>query len=185
MPNLVRCKVCGFIIREDQLGDVCPACGVPRTAFEPYKEKVSEKRQKILDMHLHPVLVHFPEAFGIFIFLLSAIGFISTGAFKSTILCAIPLIAIFLPLFAFFGILSGMLDGKTRFKKLNTPYLRKKIIFGTIFLGLSLILAIGSFIMINTPFGLIFVFFLSLACVLTGGILGLIGGSLLEAKLPN
>ncbi len=185
MPNLVRCKACGFVIREDRLGDVCPACGVPRSSFEPYKEKVSEKRQKILDMHLHPVLVHFPEAFGIFILILSAIGFIATGGFRAVLLCAIPLLAIFLPIFAVFAILSGVLDGKTRFKKLDTPHLKKKIIFGTVFLGLSIILAIGSSIMIYTPYGLIFVFSLSLACVLVGGILGLIGGSLLEAKLPN
>jgi len=64
---------------------------------------------------------------------------------------------------------------KTRFKKLDTPHLRKKIIFGTVFLALSVFLAIGSFIMINTPYGLILVFSLSFACVLIGGLLGLIG----------
>ena len=40
---LVRCRACGFIMEEEKLGDVCPACGIPRKAFEPYKETMSKK----------------------------------------------------------------------------------------------------------------------------------------------
>jgi len=61
MPNLIRCKACGFVIQEERLGDVCPRAVCRDRRLKPYKEKVSENRQKILDMHLHPVLVHFPK----------------------------------------------------------------------------------------------------------------------------
>ncbi len=32
--TMLKCKACDFIINEAKLGDACPACGVPRTAFE-------------------------------------------------------------------------------------------------------------------------------------------------------
>jgi hypothetical protein len=30
MKELVRCRPCGFVIEADKLGEVCPACGLPR-----------------------------------------------------------------------------------------------------------------------------------------------------------
>ena len=185
MKQLVRCKVCGFIIEEGKLKDRCPACGVPRKAFEPYKENITEKRKKILDLDLHPVVVHFPQAFSVFIFFLAAVAIIFPVLFPDQIRCSIPIMAVFLPLFTAAAILSGMLDGNTRFKKLKTPHLIKKIIFGTIFLILSIILAIFSVLLIDTEMGIVLVFIFSLGCVVCGTILGLIGKTLTNAKLPN
>jgi rubredoxin len=44
MKELVRCRPCGFVMDADKLGDVCPACGLPRKVFEPYRERVSLNR---------------------------------------------------------------------------------------------------------------------------------------------
>lgn len=185
MPKLLRCKACGFIIREDKLGTKCPACGAPRAAFEPYEEKIDPKRKKILDMHLHPVIVHFPQAFSVLILFLTGIGLIFPSFLRTQFLCTIHILAILLPIVVLPTISSGILDGKTRFKKVSTPYLKKKIIFGTIFLVLSTILAFISVFLTNEELFLIYTLILSLGCVLCGLILGLIGGSLLESKLPN
>ena len=185
MKKLLRCKACGFIIEEGKLGDICPACGVPRSSFEPYEEKISEKRKKILDLDLHPVVVHFPQAFSAFIVLLAAINVLFPILFADQILCSIPIMAVFLPIVTAGAILSGMLDGKTRFKKLKTPHLIKKIIIGTIFLGLSIVLAIISVLLISTEIGIALVLIFSLGCLICGTILGLIGKTLTNAKLPG
>ena len=185
MTSFLRCRVCGFIIKEGKLGYRCPACGVPRTAFEPYDDKITEKRRKILDLDIHPVIVHFPQAFSIFILFLTIIIIIFPGFLRSEILCSIPILALFLPLVVAGAIFSGAFDGKTRFKKLNTPHLIKKIIYGTIFFALSIPLAIFSFFAITSEIGLILVLIFSLGCVICGTILGLIGKTLRNAKVPN
>ena len=119
MTSLLRCRVCGFIIKEGKLGDRCPACGVPRTAFESYDDKITEKRRKLLDMDIHPVVVHFPQAFSVFILFLTIFTLIFPNFLRAEILCSIPILAIFLPLVTAAAIFSGAFDGKTRFKKLN------------------------------------------------------------------
>ena len=43
---MVRCKACGFLMKEGKLGDRCPACGAPKTAFEPYKDPMAWNRRR-------------------------------------------------------------------------------------------------------------------------------------------
>src|SRR5664280_760620 len=62
MKELVRCRPCGFVIEADKLGDVCPACGMPRKVFEPYRERVSRNRLKLLNFDLHPIAIHLSQA---------------------------------------------------------------------------------------------------------------------------
>ena len=59
----LKCKACGYIIDEKKLGDVCPACGVPRKAFEPWTDDMSPRRRTLLTLNLHPIALHFPQAF--------------------------------------------------------------------------------------------------------------------------
>ena len=44
-----------------KVGEICPACGVPAKMFEPYDDKVSEARRRMIDLHIHPVIVHSPR----------------------------------------------------------------------------------------------------------------------------
>jgi rubredoxin len=101
MKELVRCRPCGFVIESDKLGDVCPACGMPRKVFEPYRERVSRNRLMLLNLDLHPIAIHLSQALVI-------------------------------------AIITGVIDGLTRFKTLSTPILRVKIIFSLIILTLSI-----------------------------------------------
>ena len=185
MKKLVRCKVCGFIIQEGKLKDKCPACGVQRTAFEPYTPDISEKRKKILDLDLHPVIVHFPQAFGVLIFILAILTLIFPLFFPNQFRVTIQVLSGFLPFVVLGAMLSGMLDGKTRFKKLTTSHLKKKIAFGSIFLAFSIVIVFISAFLINTLPGLIIVLIFSFGCVVCGSILGLIGKSLLNAAFKG
>ena len=60
--KLYICRPCGYVLKESELGDVCPACGLPRKVFEDYKERMSPGRSKILQLDLHPIAVHFPQS---------------------------------------------------------------------------------------------------------------------------
>ncbi len=84
MKELVRCRPCGFVMEAGKLGDVCPACGMPRKVFEPYREKVSINRLRLLNLDLHPIAIHLSQTLVIAIpvlvvlvnFLLFALSFL-------------------------------------------------------------------------------------------------------------
>ena len=61
--ELVRCRPCGYVMKASDLGDVCPACGLPRNVFEPYREKVSPNRLFLLSLDIHPIAIHMSQTF--------------------------------------------------------------------------------------------------------------------------
>ncbi len=182
MKNLIRCKVCGFIMDEGSLKDVCPACGVPKTAFEPYSSKVSEKRENILNLHIHPILVHLPQGFIIFLFIILILKLIVPEPFDSLLLITANIICNAMPVFVALAIISGIFDGKVRFKKLKSPYIKIKIVSGSILFILSLILII---LIILGHSNYIIMFIFSALFILCSSILGKIGVSLINVKVPG
>lgn len=140
MKELVRCRPCGFVIESDKLGDVCPACGMPRKVFEPYRERVSRNRLILLNFDLHPIAIHLSQALVIAIPLLAVL----TSFFKQfqpNIMNDVMIFSVFIfPFTLVLAIITGIIDGLTRFKTLATPILRVKIIFSLIILTLSLAL---------------------------------------------
>lgn len=140
MKELVRCRPCGFVIEADKLGDVCPACGLPRKVFEPYRERVSRNRLVLLNFDLHPIVIHLSQALVIAIPLLAIV----TNLFKQfqpEILKNVLAFSVFVfPFTLIMAIITGVIDGLTRFKTLATPILRVKIIFSLIILMLSVAL---------------------------------------------
>lgn len=141
------CSVCGYIIEPGHDPDVCPACGFPKTAFKPYIDKISPKRRKILDLHLHQIIIHFPQAFALFMFFLLGSHFLLTGHWQMAFLVTAKIMSIFLPFAVLAAILSGYIEGTTRFKRVDTPALRAKIVVGILFLGCS----IGVFACLSMP----------------------------------
>jgi uncharacterized membrane protein len=184
MQNYVRCKACGYIMKEGS-ADVCPACGVPGTAFEPYKLTISEKRKKILDLHLHPIIVHFPQAFALFAFALLVGAYLFGNPLKDTLVTTSKVVITLLPFSVFFGFLSGILDGKARFKKLKAPFLKQKIILGSTFIIFSTISAIFIYFADPSGFTWLIEIFLLLICTALSALLGKTGASLAESKLPG
>src|SRR5665647_2085290 len=140
MKELVRCRPCGFVIESDKLGDVCPACGMPRKVFEPYRERVSRNRLLLLNFDLHPIAIHLSQALVIAIPLLALITNLFSD-FQPVVLKNVLIFSVFVfPFTLVMAIITGVIDGLTRFKTLATPLLRVKIIFSIIILTLSIAL---------------------------------------------
>lgn len=186
MTEYVRCKACGYIMEASKVKTKCPACGVPAAQFEAFKPRMSEKRKRILDLHAHPIIVHFPQAFSTGLVLLAALlAILGEGAARTAALGAARSLAIVLPLFVLAAFGAGVLDGKIRFHKLSTPILVRKIIVGALFFVFSLGgAAYGAFTALDSgvllPFALLEI--LSLGA---GTVLGMLGSGLLDAGFPG
>jgi len=181
MKELVRCRPCGFVMEADKLGDVCPACGLPRKVFEPYRERVSRNRLMMLNFDLHPIAIHLSQSFVIAIPIITMLVILFPG-FQTEILKSVLVFSVFLfPLTLVLAIITGIIDGLTRFKTLATPLLRVKIIFSIIILTLSVALLFVSRDE-NYNYLTIIISILSLAA---GIRLGLWGKRLITVILPG
>jgi len=181
MKELVRCRPCGFVMEADKLGDVCPACGLPRKVFEPYRERVSINRLFVLNLDLHPIVIHLSQALVIAIPLLILLTYFF-GNFQPVIIKSVLIFSVFVfPFTLVFAILTGMVDGLTRFKTLKTPLLRVKIIFSIIIFLLSTAMLL---VAPHENYGL-WTFILSILCLAAGVQLGLSGKKLINVILPG
>ena len=181
MKELVRCRPCGFVMEADKLGDVCPACGMPRRAFEPYRERVSLNRLFLLKFDLHPIAIHLSQSLVILIPFLAV--FINlNNHFQSDILKSVLIFAVYVfPFTLVLAIITGTIDGITRFKTLRPPLLKVKIIFSLIILSLSIVLF---FVAPYEHYG-IFTIILSILCFAAAIQLGLWGKKLINVILPG
>ncbi len=186
MANLIRCKACGYVTVKGKIKDVCPACGVPAKMFEPYQDPVAEKRRKILGLHIHPIIVHFPQSFAFTLLVLAVLSFVAPPQINGVLNCTTQLISAALPFFLILALLTGLLDGKTRFRKVTTPFLKKKIIFGLSFLITSIVIAVVALALPLSAIPVMALFaLLTIIAVGFSIALGLIGDELMEAKLPG
>jgi hypothetical protein len=186
MTNLIRCKACGYVTREGKVKDICPACGVQAKMFEPYTDPVSAKRRLILGLHIHPIMVHFPQAFAGTLFLLTALTYFIPAAVKEILLHSTQVLSLLLPFVVLFSIITGLFDGKVRFRKVTTPFLKRKIILGFLFLIVSIALAFMA-LSIGFPASPVSGYFtlLTIIAVACSAGLGWVGGLLGEAKFPG
>jgi len=187
MPkNLIRCKSCGYVTEEGKVEDFCPACGVPAKMFEPYIDPVSEQRRNYLRLDIHPILVHFPQAFAFSLFLIAALSFAVTGPVKDAFISSIKVVTAFLPLVIILAFVSGLMDGKTRFRRVTTPFLKLKMMFGSSLFLISLGMAATVFKLdLSAPQSMVAFLVLSVCAVACSLPLGIIGSRLIEAKFPG
>lgn len=179
--ELVRCRPCGYVMKESELGDVCPACGLPRNVFEPYRERVSANRLLILSLDIHPIAIHLSQTFVALTPLLIFFHLIFPD-FQETIAHSVITFSIWaLPLSLVLSFISGIVDGITRFKTLRTPLLKSKIIFSSAILILSFTQLI-IFTPNNYTWLTIVISLLSLGCAVK---LGLLGKHLIDVILPG
>jgi hypothetical protein len=181
MKELVRCRPCGYILEADKLGDVCPACGMPRKVFEPYRERVSLNRLKLLNFDFHPIVIHLSQSLVIVIPLL-VITRILFSNFQPEIIGNVLTFSVFVfPFTLFLAIITGIIDGLTRFKTLSTPLLRVKIIFSILIFSLSVAIF---FIAPRNEYYLL-TLLLSILSLGAGIRLGLWGKKLINVILPG
>lgn len=185
MKKLIKCKVCGFIMEEKDLKDVCPACGVPKTAFIDYKYTISEKRQEKLNLHIHPITVHFPEAIAVFTVGFLVLSLIFSGNLGNNFFITVKILSIFFPITILIAILSGIYDGKIRFKKLSPPYLKIKIYLGSILFVSSILTALLLQFSFSSLGGKLLVLVLTFANLVINIVLGKMGGKLIDSKMPG
>jgi hypothetical protein len=165
----------------DKLGDVCPACGMPRKVFEPYRERVSINRLKLLNLDLHPIVIHLSQSMVIAIPLLVFITHFFPQIYPEILKDVLVFSVVLFPLTLVLAIITGVIDGLTRFKTLKTPLLRVKIIFSFIILFLSVIL----FFVAKNEDNYILTIIISLLCLAAGIQLGLWGKKLINVILPG
>lgn len=181
MKELVRCRPCGFVIEADKLGDVCPACGLPRKVFEPYRERVSLNRLRLLNLDLHPIVIHLSQSLVIAIPMLVIITHFFPGIYPGVLDNVLAFSVVLFPFTLGLAIITGVIDGLTRFKTLKTPLLRVKIIFSLIIFTLSVILV---FVAQNGN-NFILTILVSFLCLAAGFQLGLWGKKLINVILPG
>lgn len=181
MKELVRCRPCGFVMDADKLGDVCPACGLPRKVFEPYRERVSRNRLILLNFDLHPIVIHLSQALVIAIPFLAIITSLFKQFYPEMLNNVLTFSVIIFPFTLIMAIITGVIDGLTRFKTLATPILRVKIIFSFIILSLSVALF---FVAPNHNLSILTIV-LSILSLGAGFQLGLWGKKLINVILPG
>jgi uncharacterized membrane protein len=133
MAELMRCKSCGYVTEANRVGDVCPACGVPRKMMEPWKDPVSERRRLLLWFDIHPIVVHFSVAFVASAFVLALFVLIFPSFFRETATSILVVLVGVLPLAVIASFLSGLFDGTIRFRRTTTPLLKRKQLVGVAF----------------------------------------------------
>jgi hypothetical protein len=181
MKELVRCKPCGYVMEAGKLKDVCPACGMPAKAFEPYRERVALNRLFILSLDLHPIAIHLSQTF---VFLIPGL-ILFTKFFpdvQNELFTHVIKFAVYaFPLTLISAILTGILDGLFRFKTLTPPLLRLKIIFSSIIIVLA---SAMFFVAKDGDYGIVTIL-LSLGCLFCAVRLGLLGKHLIDVILPG
>jgi uncharacterized membrane protein len=172
-------------MEKDKLGEECPACGVSSKVFEPYKDRMSEKRRKLLDLDLHPIAVHFPQTIAVFIMQFVFLTIVLPH-FKITEISAfVVFLSVLLPFSVIGAFVSGVIDGKLRFKKLGTIALRRKIIIGS---GMIVSSVVVAFIAIKYDYTLSTKIALFVSSVVTLALaisLAVTGKKLMYAEMPG
>ena len=180
--ELVRCRPCGYVMKKSELGTgVCPACGLPHTVFEPYREKVSAKRLFPLGLDIHPIAIHLSQTFVAMIPGLMIFHLIFPNFFPEIIHPVISFSVFVFPLTLLLSFASGLLDGMTRFKTLETPLLKSKIIYSLIIVVLSGLVAI----LFKPETYNFWIVLLSLGALVCAVKLGLLGKKLINVILPG
>ena len=183
---MVRCKVCGYIMFGGKSGDKCPACGAPRTAFEPYIDNMAQPRRKILNLQLHPIAVHFPVAFAVAALVFSFVTIFLSGQARTTLIDATKIIVLFIPILVIAAGIAGWLDGRVRFHKIkNSMILKRKIVYAIILFIISLALAVTIWTGGTDSWVFALGALMSLAAVVMVYLLGLLGTSIIGAAFPG
>ncbi len=186
MAAMMRCKSCGYTIAEEKLKDACPACGALRKMFEPWTDPLGPKRRALLEMELHPIVIHFTVAFSASAFALSLFSLAFPRFLAGLATNMFVVMAALLPLTVLAGWAAGVFDGKVRFRRVTTPLLvRKMVMAGAVFLeslaAAALMLAFG---LDPAWVRVVMAVFLGLALG-TVAMLAKVGMALAGAKLPG
>ena len=182
------CRLCGYISKTKPTGP-CPACGAPVSSFVPYELGIDENRYNYLRLDLHPIATHW----GVGLAVLLALDFLV--AIISPVILNIQLgyggvldfLALLLPFFVGLTALLGYFDGKKRYTKVTTKFLKQKIRLGCIYFAVSVAIPIFNFSSVmGSNLALVAIEgVLIFAAVVLTSMLGKIGGELTCHVVPR
>ncbi len=146
MKQMMRCKACGYVMSEDRLGEKCPACGVSSKAFEPWTDPLSPRRRFLIDLDMHPIMLHFPQALSVLVPVLILADQLLPLPRGIEVTQAIRVLSILVFPAAAAAFAAGLVDGHSRFRKIGTPALIRKMVIGSVFLGTAFALSLTAFL---------------------------------------
>ena len=137
----IICRVCGYIEEAKYRDQPCPTCGFPPTVWMDYKpRRINPTREKLLDLHLHPIAVHFPIAATAASFIVPIIALV-IPSIADVLFSAITLVAMILPLLVIIGGISGYIGSILRYKTGKSKIPKAKIYLTIIYFILSCVQA--------------------------------------------
>jgi len=143
METRAICTDCGFVSSDRVLKDSCPACGAPRSVFEPFEDRMSPARRKWLNQRAHQIMVAFPQVFVTVLFL--SLICIALAPPRTAVLVHVKYTAKTLSLLVPFAVLgaliTGYIDGRVRFTRLSGRFIRIKRNAGILLFACSCALA--------------------------------------------
>ena len=150
--------------------------------FVPHDERISDRRKFLLALDIHPVLVHFTQAYTATILVLSLLALMVKSGWVDRITTVVVVLGYALPFTVIAVFVAGMVDGKIRFRKVKTPLLVKKMVLGVILF----VLTCGVFgcVLLN-PLPLVVIALLSAVAMACASVLGFWGVSLLNSRFPG
>jgi len=185
MKKYIKCKVCGFIGKDNKNIKICPACGAPITDFENYTYEISETRLKKLNMHIHPVLAHFPQSLAFLSFAFIATAFITKGSINTNSIIIGKYLSIILPFSIIAAMGSGVYDTKTRLQNTNGSIIKEKIQLGTLFLVSSGVTAVMFNYEVSNSISKAIIVILGIFNLICSALLGNRGTSLLDVVIKD
>lgn len=184
MKEFLKCRVCGYIMDKDGAPDICPACGVGSKAFEDYRYNLSEWRRIVMSIDVHPIALHLPQAVSVLIPLFAILSLFLPLHYSVRLTGAVEILVYVLPVSVLGALVTGLFDGRVRFKKLNTPALKKKIFMGSILFIITVIMAFMVY-KGGADAALLHVSLLAAAALLIQAVLARIGIKLMYAYMPG
>ncbi|MDY3982877.1 MAG: hypothetical protein SOY70_02595 [Veillonellaceae bacterium] len=178
--KFIICRVCGYIETADKIDQPCPACGFPKTVWMEYKppRPMNERRRKLLELHMHPIAVHFPIAVTTMMFILSLVALWLPYSISYALFGGLTIAAVVLPVLVIIGAVSGLIGGQLRYKTLKASALRLKIILSVVYFILTLINAGIAYTYTVRPSNALIVFVVALLATAVASVLGKIGSKL-------
>ena len=146
VTQYVICRVCGYIEEASKANEACPACGFPPTVWMEFKpRRLNEKRERLLDLHLHPICVHFPIVATTGSFFVPIIALFTSPEVSQNLFNIVTWVTMLLPFLVILGGVSGAIGGQMRYKTLKAKYMKEKIYLSIAYFILSCVQAYLAF----------------------------------------
>ena len=126
--------MCGYIETADNADKPCPACGFPKTVWAEYTpRKLNPTRKRLLDLHLHPIAVHFPIAGSALTVGLPILGLLVPYSLGYRLFDFAMMVCLVMPLLVLIGGISGYIGGNFVIKQRQRRFKIQNLLIRSVF----------------------------------------------------